>query len=123
MKLNKDLIKTGGAVLLIAVIVVATFLYGNSQRQEQVRKDQAAKQEQERKANEEQTAQNTAQPADDNTAASATPTQTSASTPSPSKTPSTGGELGYLIPATALLVGYRMSRRSKQAVLQALRSR
>lgn len=124
MKFNQDLVKTIGAIALIGIIVVATFLYGNKQRQEQVRQDQAAKQEQERKADE-QAKQSTQQPAPatNNQATSATPGQSTATTQTPTTTPATGGEIGYLVPAAVMLVAYRASRRSKQAVLTALRTR
>lgn len=123
MKLGSDLVKTVGAILIIAIIVVATFLYGNHQRQEQVRKDQAAKQEQQRKADEQakQVVPAAPQPSGNTVGASATPVQTSA--PANGKTPSTGGELGYLIPATALFVAFQANRRSKRSLHQALRAR
>ncbi len=114
--MNKDLIKTGGAILLIAIIVVATFLYGNNQRQEQVRKDQAAKQ-----ADKDMAAMTPTTPSNNSGAASATPAQSTASTPA--STPSTGGELGYLLPAGAILVAYQASRRSQKSLELAIRNR
>lgn len=39
--MNRESLKTLGGILVIGIIVVATFLYGNQQRQEQLRKDQA----------------------------------------------------------------------------------
>lgn len=47
---GSDLLKTVGAIVVIGGIVVATFLYGNRQRQEQVRRDLAIRQQQEQKA-------------------------------------------------------------------------
>ncbi|HSH31742.1 MAG TPA: hypothetical protein VK963_03710, partial [Candidatus Saccharimonadales bacterium] len=55
-RVSKDVLKTAGAILLIGIIVVATFLYGNAQRQEQVRRDQEAQQQQEQRETEEKTA-------------------------------------------------------------------
>lgn len=46
MRLTKEVLKTIGAIALISVIVVGTFLYGNKQRQEQVRRDQEIRQQQ-----------------------------------------------------------------------------
>lgn len=43
--INKDVLKTVGGLLLIGVVVVATFLYGNQQRQEQMRQEQGVEQQ------------------------------------------------------------------------------
>ena len=54
--MNRDILKTIFGIFVIGLIVVATFLYGNKQRQDQLRKDNEAKQ-----AQTQQTAQNTGQ--------------------------------------------------------------
>jgi hypothetical protein len=41
--MQRDMLKTIAGMVIIGLIVVATFLYGNKQRQDQVRKDEAAK--------------------------------------------------------------------------------
>ena len=43
MAVNRDTLKTIGGLLVIAVIIVGAFLYGNAQHQNQVRQDQNAK--------------------------------------------------------------------------------
>lgn len=48
--MRKDLIKSTVGLLVIGVIILATFLYGNKQRQDQVRRDQDAKTAQEQSA-------------------------------------------------------------------------
>jgi LPXTG-motif cell wall-anchored protein len=49
--MKRDTLKTLAGLLIIGVIVVATFMYGNAQRQAQIKRDQAAKKQQEAKAN------------------------------------------------------------------------
>jgi hypothetical protein len=46
--MSRDLVKTVVGLVLIGLIMVATFLYGNKQRQDQLRSDQEAKQAQTR---------------------------------------------------------------------------
>ena len=48
--MRRDLLKTIAGLIIIGVIVVATFLYGNSQRQAQLSHDQQIKKQQEAKA-------------------------------------------------------------------------
>jgi uncharacterized membrane protein len=48
--MRKDLIKSTAGLLVIGIIILATFLYGSKQRQDQVRRDQDAKTAQEQKA-------------------------------------------------------------------------
>ncbi len=128
--MNRESLKTLGAVALIGIIVVATFLYGNQQRQKQLRHDQ-------------QVALNSPKPSENRAAigvASPTPTKTpvkSAATPTPTtsgvsvsanvgggslpnSTPSTGGEVNYLLPI-ALIVGlYQVWVRSRKDLRQAV---
>jgi hypothetical protein len=47
----RDTVKTLAGLVIIAIIVVATFLYGNSQRQAQLKHDQQVKQQQQATAN------------------------------------------------------------------------
>jgi pyruvate/2-oxoglutarate dehydrogenase complex dihydrolipoamide acyltransferase (E2) component len=119
----KDVLKTVGAVLIIGGIVVATFLYGNKQRQEQLRRDQQAQEQ----AN--QTA--TQQPAP---APAPAPAPQPQPTPAPNlpggvgggqvpaagaSLPETGAGLLYGIGATATVLAYGAHRRSRKALLQA----
>jgi hypothetical protein len=108
--MNRDLLKTIGGILIIAAIVVATFLYGNQQRQEQVRRDQAL-QEQQSQAEQEQPAGEAQQPP---TANSTQPDGVGGGS-LPRTTPEAGSEVGYIVAtATLLWVGTRQraSRRN-----------
>jgi cytoskeletal protein RodZ len=49
--MKRDTVKTLAGLLIIGIIVVATFLYGNAQRQSQLRRDEDAKKQQQAKAN------------------------------------------------------------------------
>lgn len=99
MNLNRDFLKTLGGILVIGAIVVATFLYGNRQRQEQIKKEELAKQEQS-----EQQAQNQNQPQARGGVGGGN---------LPSSTPQTGGEVFLLaIPAAGVgLAAWRSSQR------------
>lgn len=117
-----DIAKTAGAVLIIGGIVVATFLYGNRQRQEQLRKDQQTKEQQDQA-----TQQATQQPAP---VAPVTPSETpQAALPgnvgggqvpvAGSSLPETGAGLLYAVGATATVLAYGAERRSRKALLNA----
>ena len=105
--MNKDLLKTIGGILIIAAIVVATFLYGNQQRQEQVRRDQAVQEQQ------------TAQEGDEGEAEVGAPApvkpQSPATQPQPATTPETGGALDYLLPLGVLsgLLSWQLASRRR----------
>lgn len=100
MNLNRDFLKTLGGILIIGAIVVATFLYGNQQRQEQIRKDEQAKQQAEQQVKA--------------TAKAKKPSATGGGN-LPSTTPQTGGEeLVFAIPALAVgIYGYQSARRRR----------
>lgn len=115
MKLNQDLLKTVGGLLLIGVIVVATFLYGNRQRQAQIRDDQTATEQSEQAP---QTDENT--PVEEEAPAPAAPAPTApAAEPAPTRTPETGAS--DLIPLALLTAAYWAHRRSRRQ-LQAARA-
>ena len=146
--MKRDTIKTIAGLVIIGGIVVATFLYGNAQRQAQLAHDQDVKKQQEAKAQEQAkvaspsvapatgtTSSNTAPvktPASNtiqgSTAAtggtvagatSTTPTTGGTATPLPNTGPGTAGMLGLsAIGVMALAV-----RRSRRAVLAAARTR
>lgn len=120
-KVSRDTVKTVGGVVLIAVIVVGTFLYGNTQRQNQLRKDQTAKQTQTNQVTQNQGTGVAVTSESGNQTTNTPPTQSSQATQTsnqaaktqspgvgggnlPANTPSTGGELGYLMPL-ALIIG------------------
>lgn len=139
--MKKDVLTTIGGLVLVGLVVVATFLYGNQQRQNQAKHDQDIKKQQETKApTNPQTSgpqASTSAPqqpavqkpqADSSNlqggktgAPSATPTP--ASKPAPvagvTQTPKTGGEVLVLIPVTAMLMLYRTQRRSRMALRRA----
>src|SRR5258708_4814973 len=48
--MKRDTVKTLAGLLVIAVIVVATFMYGNAQRQSQLKHDQDVKRQQDAKS-------------------------------------------------------------------------
>lgn len=103
MNLNRDFLKTLGGILIIGAIVVATFLIGNQQRQDQIRSEQAAKEKSEK--NTTKTAANTK-------------TQTNKQTGGKGggSIPQTGGELWMLaIPALGAGVAqYKIARRRQR---------
>ena len=132
--MNRDVLTTIGGLVLVGVIVVATFLYGNQQRQSQLRHNQTA-------ARQSQPAAKTP------TATSSSPTATSqqpgvekpssnnqttlqggsttqpvvpSSGSTPAETPKTGGSgVLYVIGATLIVMLYRMHRQSRLAVTRA----
>ena len=67
--MKRDLVKSIAGVIVVGLVVVATFLYGNHQSQLQQQKDQEAKQSQQ------------------SASSSTTPAQTPAPAPAPAKTP------------------------------------
>ena len=85
--MTRDTLKTLAGLTVIALIVVATFLYGNAQRQAQLKRDQQAKQQQEEKAKQQ---------------AVATPTPTPTIQPS---TGSTGGTAPVKSPSASTIQG------------------
>jgi high-affinity Fe2+/Pb2+ permease len=48
--MKRDTVKTLAGLVIIGVIVVATFMYGNAQRQAQLKHDQQVKQQQQDQA-------------------------------------------------------------------------
>ena len=108
--MNKDLLRTIGGILVIGGIVVATFLYGNQQRQEQVRQDQAQTQTEEQAAPEEPAKPKVVsqQPTPGAPAANG---QTQ-----PVTTPETGSELAVAFPLGLLIMFGRWHRSSQLAL-------
>ena len=111
--MNKDLIKTIGGILIIAAIVVATFLYGNQQRQEQVRRDQALQEQQKQTdTNTEVVTEPEPQPAP------STPGGVGGGT-MPTTTPAAGGEVGYVAVTAGLAWLWTRQRASRKALAAA----
>lgn len=148
-RMNRDVVTTVGGLILVGIVVVATFLYGNQQRQTQLRHDQAVQRQQ-------QTTKTTPKPSPAPAASSATssssgtsstPAQqpavqkpsasnqtalqggsqssnTTATTPAaqtspPTETPDTGSSPLPAAAATVLLVMAGVYWRSRQALRQA----
>ena len=110
--MNRDLLKTIGGILIIAAIVVATFLYGNQQRQEQVRRDQALQEQQNQ-------AEEAGQPTESSEPATAHNTPGAVGGGSlPRTTPETGSEVGYLMAGAALVWLGARERASRRALRQ-----
>lgn len=131
--MRSDLLKTIAGLVIIGLIVVATFMYGNAQREAQLKRDQDLKRAQEAQASASpavatsptptQVAVATTKPTPTPTktpVASATPT----ATPAPTPLPQTGAE--DLIPAVAAgamgIAGVAW-RRSQRSLLQAAKTR
>lgn len=108
--MNRDTLKTVGAIVLIALIVGLTFWYGNKQRTDQVKND---------KAQQTQTAQKS-------TSQSSTQKTTPAPTPQPAapapaaSTPQTGADTTIIIPLGALAGAVALKRASDKSLKQAL---
>ena len=130
--MKRDTIKTIAGLIIIGAIVVATFLYGNSQRKAQLAHDQDVKKQQEAKA---QAQAKAVTPTPTPVKASAPSTSAApgavagAATAGPATTPTTGGSgLPQAGPETAGMVGMGSIsvmllavRRSRQALLKAAR--
>lgn len=147
--MRRDTIKTVGAILLIVAIVGITFWYGNRQRQQQIKHDQqvAAQSNQTIKsssttsksstATTKSTASTTpkanptpapspkvaytpptASPTPAPAAGTVTPQSTNPSA-QPTSIPQTGGELGFIVPVAALVIGYQVKRASDRSLRRA----
>jgi|GEM_PF-5922821 len=106
--MNRELLITIGGLLVVGLVVVATFLYGNQQRQAQLRTPQTNQHQQ-------QAAKPAPKPTPSPTATTPGRGSTPAQQPTPASTPATGSSPLPAIAATVLLVmawAYRRSRRS-----------
>ena len=110
--MNRDSLKTVGAIVLIALIVGLTFWYGNKQRTDQVKNDQAQQT---------QSQKSTTQSSSEKTAATPSPApQTPAPAPAPASTPQTGADTMIIIPLGALVAAVAVKRASNKSLKQAL---
>lgn len=141
--MKRDTLKTIFGLVIIGLIVVVTFLYGNAQRQAQLRHDQDVKRQQQTQAKTpavQPTATATSQPK--TAAPTATPAAPTATPAAPStkppvaptaapaagatnttKIPDTGASENALIPITLLGLAVYGLRRSRRALALAVRSR
>lgn len=115
MAVSKDTLKTIGGLVVIALIIVGAFLYGDAQHQQQVRQDQNAKRQATSQSSAPAASGSVSQaPAKPSSSATPNPIQASAPSASPApqpvtQTPQTGAADG-LLPLAALafvLVAYR----------------
>jgi cytoskeletal protein RodZ len=115
--MNRDILKTAGGIVLIGVIIVATFLYGNRQRQVQLQqKNQATKQQQQQ-----QTSNQTKQPpkvAQNNSTApgnseSGAPATTQSA---PTSTPATGSSTWVVLPLGLIVALYQIRKTTKRSL-------
>ena len=141
--MKRDTVKTIAGLIIIVGIVVATFMYGNAQRQKQLAEDQKAKQQQEATA--QQQAKSVSPSASPK--ASATPKPNATATKAPTATaapkgagvvagtttpvtggtgaslPDTGPETIGMVGLSAIGVMALAVRRSRRAMLEAARTR
>ena len=118
--MKRDSVKTAVGLVIIGGIVVATFLYGNAQRQSQLRQDQAIKTQQAKEA-----------AASPSVSASASVKPTSAPAPAvidggqvgPTVIPDTGATENGLFGLTAIALAGILWRESKTRVRQSVRVR
>lgn len=117
--MKKDVLTTIGGLVLVGLVVVATFLYGSQQRQNQARQDQDLKKQQQESN---RGGQQNNSPGSQQSAANppqAGGQNAQSGQPQPAQTPKTGGEVLVLIPAAVMVIMYRAQRRSRQAVRRA----
>ena len=118
--MKRDSIKTAVGLVIIAGIVVATFLYGNAQRQTQIRHDQDVKNQQ-AKATAALPAASTSASAKPSAKPSATPAAKLAVTDgaaSPSVIPDTGPTENGLVGLAAIVFATVLWRKSRAGVLK-----
>jgi len=116
--MKRDTVKTAVGLVIIAGIVVATFLYGNSQRQAQLRHDQDVKNQQAKATAASPSASASVQPS-----ATPTPAVVEGAAISPTVIPDTGATENGLIGLAAITLAAVLWRGSKARVLRAARVR
>jgi len=93
--MKRDTVKTLAGLVVIAAIVVATFAYGNAQRQNQLKHDQDVKNQQAKATNTLPSASSTPKPS-----TSAAPSGSTASNTAPVKSPSSNSIQGGQVAGT-----------------------
>ena len=132
--MKRDTLKTIFGLVIIGLIVVVTFLYGNSQRQAQLRHDQDVKRQQQTQAKtpavqpsastaQPKTAAPTTTPSKPPVAPTAAPAAPAAGATNTTKIPDTGASENALIPITLVGLAVYGLRRSRRALALAVRSR
>lgn len=112
--MNRDSLKTVGAIVLIAAIVGLTFWYGNKQRTDQVKNDKAQQTQTQKSSS--QTSTQSTKPAPAPAPVATTPP------PAPATTPQTGAETAVIIPLGALVAAIAVKRASDRTLKRALLS-
>jgi len=133
-----DTLKTVAGLIIIGGIVVATFWYGNAQRQTQLAHDREVKQQQQAKAQAQAKTATSSPTASAQAAATptATPAAKASATPQPTAAPATvpvtggsganlpdtGPEMAGVVGLSSIGVMLVAVRRSRQALLKAARN-
>jgi hypothetical protein len=139
--MNRDALTTIGGLVLVGIVVVATFLYGNQQRQAQLRHNQTAQRQAQQSAKPQPAAKTPASASSSPVASSQQPAvqkpsssnqstlQGGSTAPTPAATndgsaqteiPKTGSSgILYIIGATLMVLLYRTHRQSRLAVVRA----
>jgi len=99
--MKRDTVKTLAGLVVIAAIVVATFAYGNAQRQKQIKHDQDVKAQQASKATALPSASSTAKPSGSAAPTASGTTSNTAPVKSPTSNPVQGGSQPTSTPATS----------------------
>jgi cytoskeletal protein RodZ len=120
--MNREALKTVGAVILIVGIVGTTFWYGNKQRHEQVKSDQTTQQQQNQQSSSSGTAQPTPAPAPAPAPAAGTSVSATVAGPAPQPTtiPETGSGFEVILPIGALVAVVAAKRASDKSLKRAL---
>jgi cytoskeletal protein RodZ len=136
--MSRDTLKTLAGMVIIALIVVGTFMYGKAQRDAQLKRDQTVKEQTASTATVSPSASASVQPtASVKPSASATPTPKATATPTPKTTatptptpavagavtsmPETGAPVAPLLAGGAMGLSYLGYLRSRKAALTAQR--
>jgi hypothetical protein len=132
MSFNRDLLRTVGGILVIGLIVVGTFLYGNQQRQDQIRKEQDLKKQQEEQTKAAEPASNPVATTSGEQTTGSNLNQQQQTTPNqagvgggnlPTSTPQTGGSTGYLVAGAAIVGLVEYQRQTRRALKTSILSR
>lgn len=143
--MRREVVTTIAGLILVALVVVATFLYGNSQRekqqtagqnteQEQKQQEQAAKEAEQKQAEEKQKAEAAKQAEQQKQAAAQKQAQVNAqaaaqprtgsqqAAPVATKMPDAGGEVAGVTGAAASIYVLHLYRRSKLNLVQSAKN-
>jgi predicted lipid-binding transport protein (Tim44 family) len=125
--MKRDTLRTIAGIIIIGLIILVTFLYGNAQRESKERvaaNTKASTTQQPKAATKSTPASKAAKPeAQPKPAVVATPTVVADTGGSNSAMPDTGASEDALVPLTLLGTALYLLRRSRRALVAAVRSR